>query len=382
MKITEVHALLGACRDVNDTLLMSGSHGIGKTEVVSQWAKENDAHLEVLLLSANDIGDLVGMPRTVDINGEIVTVWTQPIWLQRLNDANRAGKRTILFLDELNRAPSDVLNSALQLVLERKIHQHKLPVLNGEETMLIAAINPDGGEYQVNSLDPALLDRFLHVDVEPDLEAWLPYAREKKIPMVIRDFLIENPTRFHFQPQEGSADQVSASPRSWTMLGKHVANFDKIPEASHYQIIKGKVGSAVGSQFYQFLITYGKAVKLEDVEKVAEKAWAKTKSLDETAKFILELTEKMESVQKQEMVQVMIDKCLDKKYTKHSEYVTLLSMLYSLDVEDFMSIFKPLTLATDEIEKAKFKLIVDFDAEANNKGLLKRTLSLSDNAKN
>ncbi len=80
--------------------------------------------------------------------------------LQELVKYKKA-KRSVLFLDEMNRSATDTLNASLQLVLDRRLNDHRLPIVNGRPTLVAAAINPADADYTVNTFDPALLDRFI-----------------------------------------------------------------------------------------------------------------------------------------------------------------------------------------------------------------------------
>jgi MoxR-like ATPase len=51
MKISDAKKLFNACYEAQDSVLMTGVHGIGKTEVVREWAKENNIYLVILYLS-------------------------------------------------------------------------------------------------------------------------------------------------------------------------------------------------------------------------------------------------------------------------------------------------------------------------------------------
>lgn len=362
MTISEIKPMLTACQMAGDTLLVEGVHGIGKSQVAEQWAEENNVHLEVLFLSNQEVGDLIGMPRTVERDNEYITTWTKPIWLQRLEQASKAGKHTAVFLDELNRAPLDVRQSALQLVLEKKIHQHTLPLTNGMKTMMIAATNPSE-LYQVEELDHALLSRFLYVEVEPDLESFLAYGRQKGINQMVLDFLMENPTRLHVMPAESSKEKVSADPRSWEMLGKLINTFEHVPEALHYSIIKGKVGASIGFQFYEFMRNYAKVVKVEDVISVSRAAWTKTKDINKTAEFLNELIEPMEQIQKTEMLSILSDSML-KAYTTQENAIPLLAMLYAVEGELLGAYLKSQKAGDEEKNRQYWKLMdIDFNKE-------------------
>lgn len=253
MKIEEVKEILTISYKAQDAVLLRGLHGVGKTEIVKEWAQENDFHLEVLYLSNQDVSDLIGIATIKEVfNGDDLTIWTVPSWLDNLRNASLQGKPTVLFLDELTRAPLNIRQSALQLVLEKAIHQHKLPDLFGVNTLIVASTNPANGYYSINSLDPALIDRFLVVDVECDTPSWLEWAQNNSVNKIVTEFISQNPSKLHYIPKENS-DEISATPRSWTMLGKFIDEINSIPKNLHKDIIRGKIGNELALEFLEFL---------------------------------------------------------------------------------------------------------------------------------
>jgi len=87
MKISKIKPILAAAHEADDSVLMEGLHGIGKSEIVKQYCDENDYHYTALFLSHQEVGDLIGIPVTEIINNESVTLWSKPIWLQRMERA-------------------------------------------------------------------------------------------------------------------------------------------------------------------------------------------------------------------------------------------------------------------------------------------------------
>ena len=67
--------------------LVSSKHGIGKSSVMQQYAANHGLHCEVLILSLMDTGDLCGLPRTVEIGGQLSTTWSAPVWFTRIINA-------------------------------------------------------------------------------------------------------------------------------------------------------------------------------------------------------------------------------------------------------------------------------------------------------
>lgn len=367
MDIKTAKQIIEAAALAEDAVLMEGQHGIGKSQIVEQFAEDNNYHLEILFLSHQEVGDLIGIPHMVERDGVQITTWSVPIWLQRMNQAAAIGKRCVLFLDELNRAPIDVRQSALQLVLEGQIHEHCLPIVNDERTVIVSAINPSD-EYQVDELDPALLDRFLKVEVEADLKAWLAWAKEAKVNKVVQDFLIEHSDRLHWTPADGG---VGTSPRSWAKLGKFMDKVEQIPEEILFQVMKGKVGSEIGSQFYTFFKNYVDVIKIEDIEKIVQDNKDKVKNIEELGEIIAEVMENTEAIQKTEMVNQLRDKY---KAEDETTMLPFYAYLYSLEMELAAAFLKG--FRSDDSDG--FKNLVQVDMKLNNKKLFTKIVSAAD----
>lgn len=122
-------------------VLLEGSTGIGKSQIVSEFAKARGLGFVVLDLSLLEPPDLIGLPVMEDGR----TRYAYPAELPR----DGCG---VLMLEELNRAEIPVMQPALQLLSARRLHAYELP----EGWTCVAAINPEDGDYQVNRLDPAL----------------------------------------------------------------------------------------------------------------------------------------------------------------------------------------------------------------------------------
>ena len=387
MNISMMPGMLTAAYWADDTVLMVGLHGIGKTDVVRQWANKNNFHLEVLYLANQEVGDLIGLPKTLDYNvpdgvdedgepkfrTESLTIWTKPIWLQKLDEAAKT-QPTVLFLDELSRAPLDVRQAALQLILDREIHQHQLPTHEGMRTLIVAADNPDNGDYNVETLDPALLDRFLSVNVEVDVSSWLQWARENKVNKMVTGFIAENNSKLHWMPDEGAMtpegtpDNVGATPRSWTKLAKFIDNLENTPRELHYQIMKGKVGSALASQFNIYLRDYNDSVSIKDIETLVEEVQKKTSNIEKLGLAVEELIDQTEAIQKTELAHSMIEKYID---LPDEECIPMMALLYALPIETINGLLK--ALKTDNREQ--YSKIANIDKALNKKGLFLKIVS-------
>jgi hypothetical protein len=170
-------------------VLLEGPTGVGKSAIVAQAAQQLGIELVVIDLSLLEPPDLAGMPYVEDG----VTHYAPPAQLPM-------GGRGILFLEELNRAERYVQQVALQLLTARRLHEYELP----EGWSVLAAVNPETGEYQVNSMDPALRKRFLQLSVRADAESWRLWAQGAGIHASILALV---------ETQDRMLDEVP--PRSW-----------------------------------------------------------------------------------------------------------------------------------------------------------------------
>ena len=147
INITELCQILDRTPDTQN-IMLTGAHGIGKSRILSDYFEGQGKRVVSLFLGQmSDPGDLIGLPSLDESTGR--TVFIPPYWFPKDNEP------IVLFLDELNRARPEVLQTIMDLALNRKLAGRQLP----EGSRIISAVN-DGEDYQVVELDPALLSRF------------------------------------------------------------------------------------------------------------------------------------------------------------------------------------------------------------------------------
>lgn len=164
------------------TPLIVGNHGLGKSEVVAQFSNENNAQFIDLRLGQMEVGDLLGLPQIVDNGGVLSTKHIKPTFMPT------SGKG-VLFLDEISRAPKDIHQATFQLILDKKIGEHRLPevVVDTDGNWIdgwfvVAAMNPANDDYvTVDMADKAYVDRFCYIKFTPSVKEWSDYARSKGV---------------------------------------------------------------------------------------------------------------------------------------------------------------------------------------------------------
>ncbi len=237
------------------SILLKAKHGVGKSSTVKQAAVEEGWGFEDVRLSQCDVGDIKGLPYR---EGN-TTYFAKPKWWPR--DSKSKG---ILFLDELNRASKDVTQAVFELCLDRSLDGDKLP----DGWKVVSAINADE-EYDVMEMDPALSDRFFHIEFEPSVSEWLEWANnDGNVHQSIVQFVARNTNLLDPPVGNLEAGKIYPSRRSWEALSEFIVQFDLLKEGNQgllVQATKGWCGHEVAIMFQKFVSNEFKLLKAEDI---------------------------------------------------------------------------------------------------------------------
>ena len=239
--------------DARYPILTRGRHGIGKSTLVYQLAKQLELPVVERRASQMTEGDLLGLPKVEDN----VTQWLAPEWLH-----TACNKPVILFLDEVDRATMEVRQGIFELCDSRKIAGYTLH----PDTLIFAAVNggEHGAQYQVGEMDPAELDRYTVFDVEPTVEDWLAWAKTE-VCDEIWNFINQN--HQHLEHREDyEPNKVYPSRRSWERLSKTLNGLDKIEHSpTLYHLSTAFVGFEAAIALNDFIKNYDRQVTVEDI---------------------------------------------------------------------------------------------------------------------
>lgn len=220
-------------------VMLVGRHGIGKSEILTEYFTAKGMKVVTLFLGQmSDPGDLIGLPNK---NGE-KTDFLPPYWFPL------DGQPIVLFLDELNRARPEVLQTIMDLALNRKLAGRQLP----EGSRIISAVNA-GEEYQITDLDPALVSRFNIYNFLPTTAEWLLWADKHKIDSRITQFIQNEPVWLDGNEgqKKGIDTGLDKSPdrRAWAKVSAAIQDIDSLEEI-HKKLIAGIIGPAATSRFF------------------------------------------------------------------------------------------------------------------------------------
>lgn len=223
-------------------LLVVGPAGTGKTARIKQWATRNNINLVSVDAKTLDPSDLGGM-----IARKLMDDGSASNYVTKLGNTEfdvLDTPHSVLFLDELNRAPQDVTGSLLTLIQEHRIpdpeSKSKTKILGGM-LFTVASINPPDEGNNVDTLDDATLNRFkqLHVDNNP--QTLLRYLKKK-----YREELL-NLEKFY---EQGKYDEEEFREERLAILGRYAIAKQLLSSSNfHFEDVSSKSSTRpLGSQ--------------------------------------------------------------------------------------------------------------------------------------
>jgi AAA domain (dynein-related subfamily) len=164
----------------NLNILLIGLHGTGKTQSVLDLAKRHNIKLKYYSCATLDpYTDLVGVPvPKKDANGKETLDMVRP---REIDEAE------IIFFDEFNRADTKTTNAVFEIIQFKSINGEPLPNLK----CCWAAINPPDKTYNVEELDPALMDRFdafIEIKPKPSVQYMVSRGIKKEIAAAVKSW--------------------------------------------------------------------------------------------------------------------------------------------------------------------------------------------------
>ena len=220
-------------------IMLTGRHGIGKSQILTKYFESVGMTVKTLFLGQmSDPGDLLGLPNKDEETGK--TTFMPPYWFPI------DGKPIVLFLDELNRARPEILQTVMDLVLNRKLAGRALP----EGSRIISACN-DGEEYQLTDLDPALVSRFNIYTFRPSVEEWLLWAEREGLDERVIRFISNNPELLDRSGDTKEDQGLKKDPdrRAWEKVARLLENIPN-PMPVHQKVVAGIIGIQAAAQLF------------------------------------------------------------------------------------------------------------------------------------
>ncbi len=244
---TALHMLIA----IQQPVFLWGAPGIGKSQIVTQVAKEKNHNIIDVRAVLLDPVDLRGLPH---ITQDKKAAWCPPAFLPKEDDTQKG----IVFLDELNAAPPLVQAACYQLVLDRRIGEYVLP----SGWTVIAAGNGEKDRSVTHRMPTALANRMVHIEMNTQADDWLLWAQASGIAKEVLAFIRFRPKLLHDFDAQKSA-KAFASPRSWEFISRIL---QAKPDSSiEFELFEGTVGTSAATEFMGFLQVWRDLPTVEDI---------------------------------------------------------------------------------------------------------------------
>lgn len=304
-------------RDLAITPLVSGRHGIGKSQMVKSIAQELGGVCITIEGGTLKEGEITGLPyQYKDENGQIRFRFLPYYAVERIQaeekrlfelsgkaaaqemlsgDENRyamndltpqekidallGGKvrPVILFIDEINRTENSVYKELMNILLTRSVNGYEFPWW----VFFVGAMNPStqNSVYATNEMDPAQLDRFIKIKVGDNTKEWLSYGKTAGIDPRILSFIKDNPKCLSSQAKDlDDEEKPEPSPRGWDMVDTLLSseellrpfftekeNDPKTVEKDMKNLVAAKLGASVATMFFASIVSKARALMPEEI---------------------------------------------------------------------------------------------------------------------
>lgn len=249
MKISEAIQTARESIKHNFPLLMKGSPGIGKSDIVEQAAKAEDMDLIIRHPVIEESIDYKGLPGFDKGTAKFFP-------FDDFHQLLTAKKPLAVFFDDLGQAPASVQAALMQVILARQIGGKTI----SKNVRFIAATNSRKDNAGVSNLITPLVSRFTVVEAVADVNDWIKWALQNGMPIELIAFLRFRPQLIStFDPAKQKDITPFACPRSIAQLGKWLnAGIQTL------EVWEGAAGEAFAVEFKAFYDTFKALAGLPD----------------------------------------------------------------------------------------------------------------------
>lgn len=300
--MTDLNRFLEAMKKTNLIPFIIGRHGIGKTQRVASYAKDFGYELIVIEGTVLKEGEITGLPLninskvdknilgTVDLvtkvnksfGGDssseeieidsallmseaivqlnqtlvqeddeegVVLTYSKYLQFRKAEELLKEGKKVVIFIDESNRVPSEVLTEFMNFCQTKKINTVDFSKY-GKNVYIILAGNPANDKdynYQTTEFNEAFKDRLAPIELTPDFAGWHEWAIGKVDSRILL-FLNNNKNLLH--SWKSGEELRGATNRSWEELSKLITDVtNEELQAMYAPMVNATIGISVGALF-------------------------------------------------------------------------------------------------------------------------------------
>lgn len=219
-------------------ILLLGSPGIGKTQIMEQISKECGIGLVSYTITHHTRQSAIGLPfiskKQYGEQEFAVTEYTMSEIVAAIYEKmEQTGlSEGILFLDEINCVSETLAPAMLQFLQCKSFGNHKIP----QGWIIVAAGNPPEYNKSVREFDVVTMDRVKKIEVEADFEVWKEYAYKQGLHGAVVSYL--NTRKQNFYQMETTVDGRNfATPRGWEDLSNLICVYEKLGKTVDREVV-------------------------------------------------------------------------------------------------------------------------------------------------
>jgi len=263
VKPSVLFASLKVCIQNKIPVFVWGPPGVGKSHIVRQASdavgKESGQKrgFRDIRLAIRQPVDICGVP-VADLKNS-TTRWLTPSFFPRTGVDEEFGS---IFLDELNSAVQAVQAASYQLVLDRAIGEYLVP--NG--WAILAAGNRAEDRALTYDMPSALRRRFVHLEVEPDVDDWIKWANAHAIDYRVMAFIKFKGVSglFDFDPRQHT--RSFPTPATWHTISNLLGcGVKPTTTGVGKALITGAVGNAAATEFIAYCDLFAELPTVEEI---------------------------------------------------------------------------------------------------------------------
>ncbi len=259
----------------NFTPMFTGEAGLGKSQIVQQWVKKQQKRNPKfgfldLRIAYMEAPDLIGFPKEVlQVREAGSEVWRTTHCLPDMWPTEGEG---LILLEEPNRGTTGVMNCLMQVLTDRKVHKYEMPA----GWIMAACVNPESSEYDVNTMDAALKDRFEEFEVEYDHMTFVDHIEEGDWHNNVQMF-IKSGIWLYKTTKEIAKGSKYISPRTWSKVdAAEQAGVGKNRQL-HRLTVQSILGKDIGNEYHKFCFDQA-PVTAQDILKNKDLAFERLKT--------------------------------------------------------------------------------------------------------
>ena len=244
MQPARLKALLTIAVENRFPITIVGAPGIGKTDIIGQVAKELRYDLIVSHPITADPTDYKGFPFPSQDRTK-----AEFLPFGDLEALIKADTPTIAFVDDVGQSMPSVQAALMQLVLARRIGNHKV----SNHVTFVLATNRRQDRAGVQGLLEPLKSRTTIFELDVSLEDWCDWAITADMPPELIAYLRSNAHALHNFDSKNDMEN-GPCPRTWAKVG-HFYNLCK-EKVLLLEFATGSVGKAEATGFVAWLYIY------------------------------------------------------------------------------------------------------------------------------